>query len=188
MHRFRCLRSVARYNPSGTWYPRDTDPEYRYDCVGNEATLRECTSTYWTCSKAYTVNVICDNGRPTESFFLDPRERLKQRISALTYLTARTAEGAVLLRHLNSISGGMSDFVQRQYALPQTLYTLCKATCVGCMRVICHLHFWQNDRDLSCGTAVSLRFNGYQNKVRLQLHKSTTLCNSFGRNDRLNAT
>ena len=69
VHCLRCLRSVARYNPSGTWYPRDTYPRYRYDCVGNETTLRECTFTTRTCSLAYTANVICDNGRPTEAFF-----------------------------------------------------------------------------------------------------------------------
>ena len=69
VHCLRCLRSVARYNPSGTWYPRDTYPWYRCNCVGNETTLRECTLTRRTCSRAYTVNVICDNGRPTEAFF-----------------------------------------------------------------------------------------------------------------------
>ena len=58
-----CCRSVARYNCYGTWYSRGMDPQYRYDCVGNEATLRECSSRVWSCSKTYTVNVICDDGK-----------------------------------------------------------------------------------------------------------------------------
>ena len=33
-----------------------------------------------------------------------------------------------------------------------------------CLAVICHLHFWQNDRDLLCATVVTLGWNGYQNK------------------------
>ena len=30
--------------------------------------------------------------------------------------------------------------------------------------VTCHLHFWQNDRDLLCATAVTRGWNGYRNK------------------------
>ena len=46
--------------------------------------------------------------------------------------------------------------------------TSCKATNVRCIRVslavTCHLHFWQNDRDLLRATAVTRGWNGYQNK------------------------
>ena len=45
--------------------------------------------------------------------------------------------------------------------------TSCKATYVRCMRVLavtCHLHFWQNDRDLLRATAVTRGWNGYRNK------------------------
>ena len=38
--------------------------------------------------------------------------------------------------------------------------------------VNCHLHFWQNDRDLSCATEVTLGWNGYRNKRQ---HKKLTL-------------
>ena len=32
------------------------------------------------------------------------------------------------------------------------------------LAVTCHLHFWQNDRDLLCATVVTWGWNGYQNK------------------------
>ena len=47
--------------------------------------------------------------------------------------------------------------------------TSCKATYVRCMYVLvvtCHLHFWQNDRDLLRATAVTRGWNGYRNKSR----------------------
>ena len=33
-----------------------------------------------------------------------------------------------------------------------------------CLAVACHLHFWQNDRDLLRATAVTRGWNGYRNK------------------------
>ena len=33
-----------------------------------------------------------------------------------------------------------------------------------CLAVTCHLHFWQNDQDLLCATAVTWGWNGYWNK------------------------
>ena len=33
-----------------------------------------------------------------------------------------------------------------------------------CLAVTCHLHFWQNDRDLLRATVVTRRGNGYRNK------------------------
>ena len=43
-----------------------------------------------------------------------------------------------------------------------------KATYAGsvhaCLAVTCHLHFWQNDRDLLCATAVTRGWNRYRNK------------------------
>ena len=41
-----------------------------------------------------------------------------------------------------------------------------------CLAVTCHLHFWQNDRDLLCATAVTWGWNGYRNK---SLHRKLTL-------------
>ena len=41
-----------------------------------------------------------------------------------------------------------------------------------CSAVICHLHFWQNDRDLLHATAVTQGLNGYWNKSQ---HKKYTL-------------
>ena len=44
--------------------------------------------------------------------------------------------------------------------------TSCKATYVTvcvCLAVTCHLHFWQNDRDLLLATAVTRGWNGYRN-------------------------
>ena len=34
----------------------------------------------------------------------------------------------------------------------------------ACLAVACHLHFWQNDRDLLRATAVTLGWNGHRNK------------------------
>ena len=42
----------------------------------------------------------------------------------------------------------------------------------GCLAVTCHMHFWQNDRDLSRATAVTRGWNGYQNKSQ---HRKSTL-------------
>ena len=41
----------------------------------------------------------------------------------------------------------------------------------ACLAVTCHLHFWQNDRDLLRATAVTRGWNGYRNKS--QYRKST---------------
>ena len=50
-----------------------------------------------------------------------------------------------------------------------------KATYVTCMRVLavtCHLHFWQNDRDLLRATVVTRGWNGSRNKSQ---HRKSTL-------------
>ena len=36
----------------------------------------------------------------------------------------------------------------------------------ACLAVTCHLHFWQNDRDLLRATAVTRGWNGYQNMLQ----------------------
>ena len=41
-----------------------------------------------------------------------------------------------------------------------------------CLAVTCHLHFWQNDQDLLCATAVTLGLIGYRNKSQ---HRNLTL-------------
>ena len=41
-----------------------------------------------------------------------------------------------------------------------------------CLAVTCHLHFWQNDRDLLRATAVTRGWNGYRNKNQ---HRKSTL-------------
>ena len=42
----------------------------------------------------------------------------------------------------------------------------------ACLVVTCHLHFWQNDRDLSRATAATRGWNGYRNRSR---HRKLTL-------------
>ena len=42
----------------------------------------------------------------------------------------------------------------------------------ACLAVTCHLHFWQNNRDLLCATAVTRGWNGYRNKSQ---HRKLTL-------------
>ena len=41
----------------------------------------------------------------------------------------------------------------------------------ACLAVTCHLHFWQNDRDLLRATAVTRGWNGYRNKSQ---HRKST--------------
>ena len=41
-----------------------------------------------------------------------------------------------------------------------------------CLAVTCHLHFWQNERDLLHATAVTRGWNGYRNKSQ---HRKLTL-------------
>ena len=41
-----------------------------------------------------------------------------------------------------------------------------------CLLVTCHLHFWQNGRDLLRATAVTRAWNGYRNKCQ---HRQLTL-------------
>ena len=38
----------------------------------------------------------------------------------------------------------------------------------ACLAVTCHLHFWQNDRDLLSATVVTQAWNGYRNKESAQ--------------------
>ena len=45
-------------------------------------------------------------------------------------------------------------------------------TMYACLAVTCHLHFWQNDRDLLRATAVTRGWNGYRNKSQ---HRKSTL-------------
>ena len=49
---------------------------------------------------------------------------------------------------------------------------ICKIS--ACLAIPCHLHFWQNDRSLSCATAVTRGWNGYRNKryTDLEVHGS----------------
>ena len=42
----------------------------------------------------------------------------------------------------------------------------------ACLAVTCHLHFWQNDRELLRATAVTWEWNGYRNKSQ---HRKVTL-------------
>ena len=42
----------------------------------------------------------------------------------------------------------------------------------ACLAVTCHLHFWQNDRDLLRSTSVTRWWNGYRNKSQ---HRKLTL-------------
>ena len=57
----------------------------------------------------------------------------------------------------------------------------------ACLAVTCHLCFWQNDRGLLRATAVTRRWNGYQNKSqhrKLTLEKKLSRCSSKDSNPR----
>ena len=47
---------------------------------------------------------------------------------------------------------------------------ICKV--YACLAVTCHLHFWQNERDLFHATAVTCGWNRYRNKSQ---HRKSTL-------------
>ena len=46
----------------------------------------------------------------------------------------------------------------------------------ACLAVTCHLHFWQDDRDLLRATAVTRGWNGYRNRSQ---HRKFTLENKL---------
>ena len=48
----------------------------------------------------------------------------------------------------------------------------------ACLAVTCHLHFWQNDRDLLRATVVTRGWNGYRNKSQ---HRQSTWRRKFSR-------
>ena len=48
----------------------------------------------------------------------------------------------------------------------------------ACLAVTCHLHFWQNNRDLLRATMVTRGWNGYRNKSQ---HRKSTLEKKFSR-------
>ena len=48
----------------------------------------------------------------------------------------------------------------------------------ACLAGTCHLHFWQNDRDLLRVTAVTRGWNGYRNKSQ---HRKLTMRRNFSR-------
>ena len=48
----------------------------------------------------------------------------------------------------------------------------------ACLAVTCHLHFWQNDRDLLHAAAVTRGWNGYRNKSQ---HRKLTLDQKISR-------
>ena len=51
----------------------------------------------------------------------------------------------------------------------------------ACLAVTCHLHFWQNDRDLLRAAAVTRGWNGYRSKSQ---HRKLTLEKRFCRSCR----
>ena len=54
-----------------------------------------------------------------------------------------------------------------------------------CLAVTCHLHFWQNDRDLVCATAVTRGWNGYQNESAQKADPRKENCSCGDLNSRL---
>ena len=51
------------------------------------------------------------------------------------------------------------DTIQPCHIMQSHIHKVCV-----CLAVTCHLHFWQNDRDLLHATAVTREWNGYRNK------------------------
>ena len=88
----------------------------------------------------------------------------------------RSAYSAVLLLHGSVVRPCETAVVSAQvlctpynYAPVYSVSLFREATYAGCtcvLPVICHLHFWQNDRDLSRATAVARGSteHGYRNK------------------------
>ena len=51
----------------------------------------------------------------------------------------------------------------------------------ACLAVTCHLHFWQNDRDILRATAVTWGWNGYQKKSAQKLDPGEEKCRPWRR-------
>ena len=66
----------------------------------------------------------------------------------------------------SSVDSGHTKFCVHHTTMHHV--TSCKATyrrkVYACLAVTCHLHFWQNDRDLLRATAVTRGWNGYHSK------------------------
>ena len=68
--------------------------------------------------------------------------------------------------------GASSVHLTTMHQFTVSLYSKLQTLDAFVFSVSCHLHFWQYDRDLLCATAVTRKWNGYQNKSQ---HRKLTL-------------
>ena len=71
--------------------------------------------------------------------------------------TAAVSAHVLCIPYNHALCHSMQSHIRRVYA---------------CLAVTCHLHFWQNDRDLLRATVVTRGWNGYRNKSQ---HRKSTL-------------
>ena len=73
------------------------------------------------------------------------------------HITAAVSAQVLCTPYNHALCHFMQSHIRRVYA---------------CLAVTCHLHFWQNDRDLLRATVVTWGWNGYRNKSQ---HRKSTL-------------
>ena len=115
-----------------------------FSAVLSRLTALACGSTWVTSFVAHFFWNIHWSGIPTALAWLVPHE------------TAAISGQVLYTPYNHAPCHFMQNHIRKVYA---------------CSAVTCHLHFWQNDRDLLRATAVTRGWNGYQNKS--QYRKST---------------
>ena len=117
------------------------------------------------------------------ALFSAPLSRLTELACGSTWVTSFIVRFFEYPLNWCTYSAGMAGAIWNCSRLgASSVYTILHAPChfmqshirkvYACLAVTCHLHFWQNDRDLLRATAVTWGWNGYQNK---SLHRKSTL-------------
>ena len=75
-----------------------------------------------------------------------------------------------MITYIALFSASLSRLAYNRAPCHSTQSHICRV--YACLAVTCHLHFWQNDRDLLRATAVTQGWNGYGNKCQ---HRKLTL-------------
>ena len=107
-----------------------------------------CAHVVYDC-KHMTVGFYC-------AFWISTEVAYLQRCLAVTWLVPRET-AAVSSRSVYTI---------QPCTMPRHFTQSYIRRMPACLAVTCHLHFWQNDRDLLRAAAVTRGWNGYRNKIQ----------------------
>ena len=144
----------------------------------------------WRLEQTHCAVVACDSEWVNECFEYPPKwcQNL-QRYLVVTWLMPREATAVMVhilcppYSHAPVYSGTsfeatfwwrMENHIWAQWACSRVENNVINNICSVrvCLAVTCHLHFWQNDRDISRATAITRGWNRYRNKIQ---HRKLTL-------------